>query len=441
MSDQTLRHAHAAAFEAFADGNAKSKAIYDRATESLPGGNTRTVLFYEPFPISIASARGSKMTSVDGKEYVDFLGEYTAGLYGHSEPVILEAITQALSRGLSFGSHNADEAELAALVRERFPSIDLLRFTNSGTEANLMAIALAKIFTKKSKVLVFSGGYHGGVFLFKEGYSSPLNAPHEYLIAKYNDVESVEELVSKAENANDLAAIVVEPMIGSSGAIPGDHAFLAGLRQVASKHGAVLIFDEVMTSRLYRGRGVQGELPDEAQPDLTTLGKWIGGGMSFGCFGGKREIMELFDPRNPGALAHAGTFNNNVLTMAAGRAGLEKIFTPDRAGELHEKGEQLRKRLQAVSEGSLLKVTGCGSLMNLHFTTTPVDAIKRPQDVVGGNTMLGDLLHLFLLEKGYYVARRGFIALSLAISDQDIHGFVDAVKSFIHHHQSVVMLN
>lgn len=438
----SISQAYATAEKAYIDRNPTSHQIYKDATEALPGGNTRTVLYYAPFPLSIDHATGSRLHDVDGHTYTDLLGEYTAGLYGHSEPTITSAIKAAVDRGLSFGSQHADEVRLAEAVKARFaPNMELLRFTNSGTEATLMALAVAKAYTQREKILVFSGAYHGGAFSFKGGVSGPVNAPHQYLIARYNSLDSVRHLVSKPENQHGLAAILVEPMIGSGGAIPGDKDFLEGLRSIANETGAVVIFDEVMTSRMYSGNGMQSQLAVESRPDLTTLGKWIGGGMSFGAFGGRREIMALFDPREAGSLAHAGTFNNNVLTMAAGRAGMEKVFTPERARELHERGEALRERLREISKGTLMKWTGLGSIMNVTFTTTPVEQIKCVENFGKPVKELGDLLHLFLLESGYYMARRGFIALSLALADEDLDGFVSAVQEFLRQYQPLLVLN
>ncbi len=301
----------------FTARNARSKRIHDAAIKSLPGGNTRSVLYYEPFPLSIKRAEGSNLFDVDGHDYVDLLGEYTAGLYGHSEPLIINAITEAAKRGINFGSQHEDEGKLAELVKQRFPSMELIRFTNSGTEATLMALSAAKAYTDRSKILVFDGGYHGGAFTFKNGKSSVVNAPHDYLIARYNDLPSVYALLDDDANRQQVAAIIVEPMMGSSGAIPPVAKFLEGMRHLATAAGAVLIFDEVMTSRMHAGGGIQSQLSASIRPDMTTLGKYIGGGMSFGAFGGKREIMELFDPRKPNALSHAGEYDHlTVPTLA-----------------------------------------------------------------------------------------------------------------------------
>jgi len=411
--------------------NPKSLAHYQQALTSLPGGNTRTVLFYPPFPLCIKSAHGSTITTQDSQDLTDFLGEYTAGLYGHSHPLIISTMMSTLQNGLNFGSHHAGEARLADLVCERFESMELVCFTNSGTEANLMAIAAAKIFTARKKVLIFRGGYHGGVLSFAGG-GNAVNVPHEWLVATYNDLQGASKLIE--ENGGELAAVLVEPMLGSGGAIPGTPEFLRMLRSKTREAGAMLIFDEVMTSRLYEGSGVQGHL--NIMPDLTTLGKYIGGGSSFGAFGGRRDIMDLFDPRK-GGVSHAGTFNNNVLSMAAGSVGLEQIFTKQVAKSLHVRGEALIQSLRALTSGTLMRITGCGSLLNIHFTGTPVAEILCPEDAKG-DSKLSDLLHLYLIGKGLYIARRGFVALSLAIEDVHIDQFVQCVREFLKDYSDLV---
>ncbi|MFI5015075.1 MAG: aspartate aminotransferase family protein, partial [Hyphomicrobiales bacterium] len=332
----------AEARERFVERNPKSKAAYAEACSAMPGGNTRTVLFYAPFPLAIAGGAGCFLRDADGHEYLDLLGEYTAGLYGHSHPIIRAAIDRALDGGINLSGHNLLEAKLARVVCDRFPSLDLIRFTNSGTEANLMALATATVATGRRKILVFDGGYHGGVLYFGGG-GAPVNAPHQFVVGRYNDAASSRELIE--QHGSELAAILVEPMLGSGGCIPGDRDFLQTLREGATRCGAVLIFDEVMTSRLSPG-GLQEALG--IIPDMTTLGKYIGGGMSFGAFGGRADLMGRYDPRRPDALPHAGTFNNNILTMSAGLAGMTEIFTPEAARRLTALGEDLRRRLNAL---------------------------------------------------------------------------------------------
>lgn len=401
-----------------------SKAQHDAARAVMPGGNTRTVLFHGPFPLCAANGEGAFLTDLDGHRYLNLLGEYTAGLFGHSHPVIRAAIEAALDGGVNLGAHSTMEAELARLVCGRFPSIDLVRFTNSGTEANLMAIATARYASTREKVMVFKGGYHGGLLYFGGG-GIPINAPYPFVVARYNDIESTRATIRK--EAAKLAAILVEPMMGSAGCIPAARDFLVMLCEEASRAGVVLIFDEVMTSR-FSGGGAQAL--DGITPDMTTLGKYIGGGMSFGAFGGRRDLMAIYDPTLAGSMPHAGTFNNNVLSMAAGVAGLSQVFTPDVATALHQRGEALRGRLNRIfaDAGVALQMTGRSSLMSLHATAAQIQFVD---DAATSSDAVKELVFLDLLERGYYMARRGFIALSLVVTDQDLDGFAEAMASIV----------
>lgn len=335
--------------------NPSSLQAHQSARQHLPGGNTRTVLHANPFPITFASGNGCTLTSLDGHTYTDFLGEYTAGIYGHNNATIRAAINEALTRGWSLGGNNIYEKELAKLVCERFtPTMELVRFTNSGTEANMMAVATAMACTGRNKILVFGGGYHGATLSFRNPSTSKdlaaktVNLPHEWVVGTYNDIAQTEQVLS-ALPPRSLATILVEPMLGNAGAIPGSLPFLQFLRSYASSHGALLIFDEVMTSRLsYRGLGHKLGI----RPDLMTLGKWVGGGMSFGAFGGRRDVMEMYDPTKSGGLAHAGTFNNNVISMAAGCAGC-KVLDEKTTNRLNDLGELLKEMVTDVIEKHL----------------------------------------------------------------------------------------
>ncbi len=418
--NQTLDDAVLEAREAYAARRPGSRAAHENAARSMPGGNTRSVLFHGPFPLRIARGAGAHFTDVDGISYLNLLGEYTAGVFGHSHPVIRAAIDRALDGGVNLGANNTFEPELARLVCARFPAIEKVRFTNSGTEANLMAIATARHITRRSKVMVMNGGYHGGLLYFGGG-GIPINAPYDFVLGRYNDIEATATLVRK--HAADLACVLVEPMMGSAGCIPADPTFLAMLRAETSKIGAIMILDEVMTSRFGRG-GAQSL--HNLRPDLTTLGKWIGGGMSFGAFGGRDELMTLYDPTKSGAMPHAGTFNNNVLTMSAGIAALAEVFTSDVATALHQRGEDLRLRVNSLfgRHEVGLQMTGMGSLMNLHATDA---LVRRPEDLVASDDRVKEMLFFDLLERGVYTARRGFIALSLAVTNTDLDGYVAAL--------------
>lgn len=422
LANATLEAAYDEAAEAFRAANPNSARIDAEARSSMPGGNTRTVLHYHPFPLRFTRGEGCRLWDADGHELVDFLGEYTAGLYGHSEPVIRDAIKLAADDGWVLGGPNMLEARFASELVGRFPAIERVRFTNSGTEANMMALVAARAFTGRDKVMVFRGAYHGGVLYFA---GSPLNAPFDYAMADYNDAQVAAEVI-RAEG-DRLAAVLVEPMCGSGGCIPGSIEFLGVLREATEETGALLIFDEVMTSRLAPG-GLHQALG--ITPDLVTLGKYVGGGMSFGAFGGRAEILDRFDPTKPSALPHAGTFNNNVFTMSAGLAGLTQVYKPDRVAPFNDGGERLRARLNAAIEarGLPMIVTGRGSMMAVHSGRT---APQSPPEASSRDRRLIDLMHLDLIASGIYTARRGMMTLSLPMTGADHDRMVAAFEDFL----------
>ncbi len=408
----------------FTADNPNSQAQLEKAAAFMPGGNTRTVLFYPPFPLTMTKGEGCSLWDLDGHRYIDFLGEYTAGLYGHSNPVIRAAIDKALDNGIVMGGQNQAEADLAAAIVERFHAIDRVRFTNSGTEGNLMAVSAARAFTNRPGVMVMAGGYHGSVFYFAPG-GSPLNAPFPYVMGTYNDVEGCRDLIR--EQGSDLACVIVEPMQGGGGCIEASPEFLTILRAETEKTGALLIFDEVMTSRLGPG-GLQGLLG--ITPDLTSLGKYVGGGMSFGAFGGRADIIDRFDPRRDDAWPHAGTFNNNVLTMNAGLTGLTKVYTADVAESFNARGDVLRQSLNAMAEklGAAVQFTGRGSMMTIHFRQ---GEIRNVDDAMAGRNELRPLLHMDMVSMGIYPAARGMFTLSLAHDEASFTALEDAMEEFL----------
>lgn len=422
MSDRELdgqldRHV-ADAHAAYRRSRPLSAAMHDRAVVVMPGGNTRSVLHFDPFPFRAASAHGATVVDIDGHELVDYCGNYTAGLLGHSPEGIKQAIVEALEGGWAIGATHEREVELAELVCARFASIDQVRFTNSGTEANLMAIGTALHHTGKSGIGVFDRGYHGGVLSFgpmgPDGRpaESPLNVPHRFRVAPFNDPAGLDELFAD----DDLGCVLVELVQGSGGCRPADEAFIRELRARCDAADVVLIFDEVMTSRL-AGGGAQERFG--VTPDMTTLGKYLGGGMTFGAFGGSRAVMAGFDPAADGALTQAGTFNNNVVSMAAAIATLRNELAPDRLHDVNERGDRLRERLGSVIDASPLRdelsVTGMGSMLCLHAT----------------DDRLLELAFFGLMERGLSIARRGFMALSMSITDDDVGALVDGLAGVL----------
>ena len=411
----------------YVGANPASEAQYERAKQSLPGGNTRTGMFYTPFPLAIATAADATLTDVDGHTYTDFVGDFSAGLYGHSHPVIREALTAALDDGMAYGSSSPYEERLATLVCARFSSIEQVRFTNSGTEANTMALVTARAVSGKDLVMVFEGAYHGGTIYFGRK-SAPINMPFPFVIAPYNDAEEATRLI--AENAERLAAVLVEPMQGASGAIPGEAGFLRALREACSAHGVLLIFDEVMTSRV-APNGRQGQLG--ITPDMTTLGKYIGGGISCGAFGGPAEIMSRYDPSKPGAFVHHGTFNNNVLMLRAGRRRSRKGLHARGAGGAQRLRHRLARRPQRPRRQARSALSGHRPRLD-HDDALPARAAPLHPRHPARDERLRQLLHLYLIDKGFYTTRRGYMALSLLITEADCAGLVDAIDDFLAHH-------
>jgi glutamate-1-semialdehyde 2,1-aminomutase len=418
-----LAEAVAEARERYAAARPKSAALHDAARASLAGGNTRSVLFYTPFPTAMAGGEGSWLTDIDGHRYLDLLGEYTAGLFGHSEPRIIAAVKAALDRGINLAAVGEHEGRLAALMCGRFPSLERVRFTNSGTEANLMALAAARAHTGKGRVMVMRGGYHGGLLTFSVDGPYAVTVPAEWVFCDYNDIDQARRLIAGTE---DLAAVILEPMMGGGGCIPATRDFLLALREATAEAGVLLVFDEVMTSRMSFG-GMQAR--HGITPDMSTFGKYIAGGMSFGAFGGRADIMALFDGHRPGALPHAGTFNNNVLSMTAGCVAMGDIFDAAAAEALWQRGEALRERLNAAlaRAGTVAHFTGLGSMMQPHFREGPILRPYRPEPA---EEQLRELFFFDMLASGIYIARRGMAALSLPVDDAACDRYVAAVTEF-----------
>jgi glutamate-1-semialdehyde 2,1-aminomutase len=421
MAGTPLDDAVAAATASYVADHPRSRELAARASAVMPGGNTRSVLHIEPFAFRVVGAEGAQLHDADGHTYVDLLGDYSAGLLGRHHDVA-SVIRGVLDRGWSYGAMSEPETAFAEAVVARFPSVEQVRFTNSGTEANLMALLTARHATGRDRIVVFAGAYHGGPFYFGPG-GRPLQAPFEYSVLPYNDVAAVE--TEFASHGASTAALLVEPMMGAAGCIPGDPAFLTALRRVTEASGTVLMFDEVMTSRLAVG-GAQELLG--ITPDMTTVGKYLAGGLSFGAFGGRRDLMAVFDP-HAGGLTHGGTFNNNAFTMAVGAAVHESLVDADTLAAVNKRGDGLRDALNAAFAASPLSftATGWGSLVNVHPVPGPV---RAPADLRAADPRWRELFFHDLLDAGFYISPRGYLALSMDITDEHLDAFVDAVGEF-----------
>ncbi|KFY92624.1 hypothetical protein V500_04121 [Pseudogymnoascus sp. VKM F-4518 (FW-2643)] len=406
---QNLQQSLAQLIDEYTNKNPKSESTITGASSVLPGGTTRSVLIYKPFPICFAGGIGPKLTSVDGHEYLDFVSEYFAGMFGHSHPKIINAVENVLKTGFTLGGPNLFEGELAKLLVARFPSVDSIRFCNSGTEANTMAIATALAYNRRKKVMVFENGYHGGTLSFSK--ANPMILPHDFVYGHFNDIER-----TRLKIDIEIGAILVEPLQGSAGLIPGNKEFLKFLRDEATRIGAVLIFDEVVTSRLWYG-GLQEF--HNIMPDMTTVGKHFGGGFSFGAFGGSKSIMELFDPISPRCLYHSGTWNNNLFSMSAG-VEATKLLTREAIERTNELGDALREGIRKLFDEKhpgLLVARGWGSVVGIYFNGPDAATLR-------------ETLYFYMLNNNIYMGPRGFIALNITHEQEHVDMMLAALEKF-----------
>jgi len=359
------------------------------------------------------------------------VGELTAGLFGHSNPIIRQTIISTIDTiGLNLGGNTTAEASYAALLCSRF-HLDLIRFCNSGTEANLHALAAARRFTGKRKIVVFGGGYHGAVLSFGGGKPAANNVDlDDWIVARYNDIEAAQAAI----RTEGVAAVLLEGMQGSAGAICATSEFMHAVQDAAKESGVLFMLDEVMTSR-FGPNGIAGLMGLE--PDLRTFGKYLGGGLAFGAFGGRSDIMGVFDPRNASALAHSGTFNNNTLAMNAGYAAMSQIFTPEVCTEFTSLGEWFLESLSEVTKGTKCCFTGKGTILTVHFTDAGVQKITRGEDVAE-RWDLKDVFWMEMMDEGFLIQRRGTIALILETPKAELERFVDCVRAFLAKHSEIM---
>jgi glutamate-1-semialdehyde 2,1-aminomutase len=406
----------------------RSAALFERATASLPGGSTRTTIFSAPYPPYMAGGEGIRTWDLDGNEYRDFLGNYTSLILGHAHPDVVAAVETQVRRGSAFAAPTETEIELAEEIRSRLPSIDRIRFTNSGTEATMFAIRAARAFTGRPLLAKFEGAYHGThdtVLAWSPGV--PEATSNLVIELPWGDEEGVERAVAGRED--ELAAVIIEPVQGAGGVRAATPEFLRFLRELTSQIGALLIFDEVIAFRV-GPNGAQGRFGG-VRPDLTTLGKIIGGGYPSGAFGGRDAVMAQFDARQPGALVHGGTFNGNPVAAAAGLATL-RFMTPERYIELERMGDRLRGELDAAfaREGLDASTSGIASI----FQVFPGSSLVAPEGLTPQSA-----LFLGLLLDGFHLAPRGMGALATPATDTDLDDLVASVVRRIGAMQAVAI--
>ena len=415
----------------------KSRAIWEEACRYLPDGDSRHSIFWNPYPIFTESAQGAVVTDADGVERLDFINTMTTMILGHGPASVLEAARDQMSLGLAYNSPNRHQVELAKLLCQRIPSFEQVRFTNSGTEATLNTIRAARAFTGRNKFAKVEGGYHGthdAVLVSLRidpatggEYDHPNPVPssagladgvlEQAVIIPFNDVEVARKILE--EHRDELAAVIVEPVMGSVGMLPADPGYLTMLREFADQSGALLIFDEVISFRVSSG-GAQEYYG--VTPDMTALGKIIGGGFPVGAFGGRTDVMSLYSPANGAAIAHGGTFNANPITMAAGAATLTEL-TPSVYRRLAQLTEMLRQGIRQVCSEleQPAVVTGAGSLFGIHFTEGP---IRNYRDIADTDKDLAGRVFMGMLNEGFLLAPNLVGALSTCLGEVEIDAFV-----------------
>ena len=413
---------------------AGSRARHLEARRYLPGGETRSSTYYAPYPTYMVAGDGAWLVDCDGNRYLDFLNNYTSLIHGHAQAEVVEEAADQMTRGTAFGSAAAPQVELAKLLIERVPSLDMLRFTNSGTEATMMMMRAARAFTGRDVIVKIDGGYHGSHDFVEvnispdmrsadepaariEGRGVPGDVLQTVMVAPFNDLAAMERLLR--DHHQRVAGIIIEPMPNAGGMIPPAPGYLRGLRELADRFNLLLLFDEIVTFRLGFG-GLQAA--EDVKPDMTALAKIIGGGLPVGAFGGRADIMRQFDPNGgAGSLYHSGTFNGNNMTMRAGATSMKRLDAVAIA-RLNRLGEGFGAGVKALfdSLGIRAQCLGYGSLQQIQWTDAPLLTLRDAARAGEGLGTLRELLHLELMNRGVYTSNRGMFCLSTPMRRAEI---------------------
>ncbi len=422
-----------------------SKSYFERAQTVMPGGNTRTTVFIDPFPIYAARGEGCNVWDVDGNKYYDCINNFTSMIHGYGHAESMAAVAEQLFHGTAFGAPTVSEIELAELLVKRLPAVDQIRFANSGTEAVMMAIKAARAFTERPKIVKIEGAYHGSYDFAEVSLDSsprnwgdipastayakgtPKGVLADVIVVPLNDEEILRAVFDA--HGGEIAGVLIDPMPNRAGLIPARPDYLKSIIAIAQSAGALVIFDEVISFRLgYAGaQGLWG-----INPDLTCLGKIIGGGFPVGAIGGRAEVMSVFDPTHgKPALPHGGTFTANPITMRAGLATM-KALTPDAFARLDEIGSLIRNGVNEsfIKHGLPGQCVGLGSLFKLHFTDRPISDYRSIYPDAGEKKKLG-ALHMGLLNRGVLSASYGLFALSTPMTHQDAAYILKAIDDAI----------
>lgn len=428
----------------YGNWSALSAKLIEEAREVFPGGDTRMSAHFAPYPLFIERAEGARLHDADGHTLIDFMNNFTSLIHGHANPGIVAAVQEQIARGSAYAAPTRSQVDLAKLICERVPGVEQLRFTSSGTEATLMGLRCARAFTGRQKIMKMEGGYHGSYELAEVSLAplpdlcGPLEAPNpvpidasipdsvlnDTVVCPYNQPEIAERLI--ARHAHELAAVIVEPALGSMGMVPATREFMAALRRATEAHGVVLIFDEVITLRAGYG-GAQEMLG--ITPDLTAMGKIIGGGLPIGAIGGKRELMRMFHPEEPRPVMHASTFSGNPISMAAGHAAMIQL-DPQVIERLNALGDRFRQGVGEVFDrvGIRGQALGFASLNNIHFSDGPLNDARATLAARAESGNINQLLHLAMLQRGIASASRLMYCMSTPMSVTEVDSALDALE-------------
>ncbi|CAN5702453.1 aspartate aminotransferase family protein [soil metagenome] len=417
----------------YEDRTHQSRVHHEAAKRVMPGGDTRTVAYHPPYPLSIVRGHGCVITDADGNEYIDVLNNYTSLIHGHAHPAINRAVNEQIEKGTNFATAIECQTRLAEILVDRITSVDKVRFTNSGTEATMNAARAARAFTGRDLIVKMEGGYHGTYDDFEvsvhpalevagsdhepipvlDTQGIPSNTADAVAVIPFNDVAAAEAMFRR--RGVDIAGVILEPVMGSAGMIPAETSFVEALRALTHRHGALLIFDEVMSFRLASG-GYQQVLG--VTPDITTMAKIIGGGFPVGAFGGSDAVMSQFDPSRGTPLWQSGTFNGNAITTVAGAVAMEQ-YGASEVDRINQLGDQLREgmRGELFRRGVLAVVTGYGSFGAVHFGS---ERVSNYRDAARGDQEIKRLVHLALMNSGVFCAPRLMFCTSTAMSPETI---------------------
>lgn len=422
----------------------RSEEVYNTAKQYVAGAVSRSPLYYDPYPIFIKEGKGYTIRDVDGNDYIDYINNYTSNILGHAHPVIIQAVKDAVEKGVSFNGPIEEEYILSKLITERLHSVDQLRFTNSGTEAVMYAIKTARAITGRSKIAKFEGAFHGGydsvqvsVKIVPEKCGSkeaPIGCAskgvttavsNETIILPFNNSAACKEIIWREKE--ELAAVIIDPIMSVPGLIIPTKEFMTKLREITEECNVLLIFDEVVSFRIGTG-GAQEYY--NIMPDLTVLGKIIGGGFPVGAFGGKEEIMQSFNPpQYSGYLVHGGTFNANPITLTAGINTIN-FLDKNLCDHLNTLGETLRKGVRNLFKLNDLEgqITGISSLFNFHFSKEPIVDYRS---TFSDNQKFMQYIFWGLMNRGIFLAPRGYGCISAPMTGKNVQTFLETLSELI----------